>query len=144
MEAHWQAGYHRLARSSFATVPLYRELWSPLRGREPGMAGVIHVDEVVRKLIELVPLSGGDAELNPLRGLGPVLRRVRRLGSGALIVVLGRDGGQPRDLSRRLRCRLLDPQTITEAQPVFAELGSATVSVASPAVEMTLADVDAL
>jgi hypothetical protein len=94
------------------------------------MACAITVDEAVRKLIDLVPLAGGDEGLNPLRGLGPALRRVcrsRRLGSAAFVVVLGRHGGEPRDLPRRWRCRLLDPRAIAaaEAEPVLAELGDA-------------------
>lgn len=124
-DARWGAAYRRFARASFATVPLYREFWSPLSGREPGMAAAITADEAVRKLFELVPLAGGDTRLNPLRGLGPVLRRVRGLGSGGLIVVLGRDGGEPRDLPRRWRCRLLDPRLIAGTEPVLAELDDA-------------------
>ena len=113
-------------RSSFATVPLYRELWALRGGGEPGAVGGITVDEAVRKLGDLVPLAGGDEGLNPLRGFGSVLRLVRRLSAGAFVAVLETGGGEPDELPRRVRCRVVDPRAIaTEAEPALVEITEA-------------------
>lgn len=122
----WGAAYRRIVQSSFATVPLYRELWA-LHGRTepvlvPGRTGRTSTDdgaitaaEAVRKRIDLVPLGGGDAELDPLRGLGAVLAMGRgRPRRGELVVVLRQGAGArpPTDLPRGVRWLVLDPQAL--------------------------------
>lgn len=77
----WTMAYHRAVRSAFATVPFYRHRWA-LSGRtDPIMVdgrtgvhgGAVTAAEIIAHLVDLVPLSGGSTELDPLRGLRSVL-----------------------------------------------------------------------
>ncbi|HWM03194.1 MAG TPA: hypothetical protein VNP92_12755 [Actinophytocola sp.] len=115
----WHAAYRRVVRDAFATVPLYRERWA-LDGRTdpvlvPGRTGhdggAIGHGEAIRRIPDLVPIGGGSAEPDPLRGLGSVLPR---LGAGGLVVVLDGTGARPpADLREGLRGCVLDPNRLT-------------------------------
>lgn len=118
----WRRGYLRAVRSSFATVPFYRELWA-LSGRTdpvlvPGQTGVdggaVHPSALTGRLGDLVPLAGGPAEIDPLRGLGPVLAEHLRVTPGTLVAVV--DPTTPRpplDLPAGVRSCVLDPAGLT-------------------------------
>jgi hypothetical protein len=102
-------------RSSFATVPLYRERWA-LAGRTdpvlvPGRlgrdGGAISSTELAGRMADLVPIGGGASEVDPLRGLG---FQLPRLGDGALVAVLDPTGARPpADLPKGVRGCVLDP-----------------------------------
>ncbi|MFC7617124.1 hypothetical protein ACFQV2_30580 [Actinokineospora soli] len=96
-------------RASFATVPFYRELWA-LGGRTdpvlvPGRTGVdggaVRPSALTGRVGDLVPLAGGSAEIDPLRGLGSVLGAHVPLRAGALVVVVDPATPRPRWTSRR-------------------------------------------
>lgn len=102
----WRAAYRRAVTAAFRTVPLYRERWA-LDGRTdpvlvPGRTGVdggaVPAAEARRRLDDLVPLAGGSREVDPLRGLGPVIAMDRLVGRGDLVVVL--DDDRSGELSR--------------------------------------------
>lgn len=116
--ALWHAAYRRLVRSSFATVPLYREHWA-LAGRTdpvlvPGRTGTdggaLAPEILMRRTADLVPLAGGSAVLDPLRGLGSVLPWCVPLRVGTVVAV-GTDIAThpPSDLPRGVRGCLLGP-----------------------------------
>ena len=84
----WKAAYVRLVRSSFATVPFYREHWA-LNGRTdpilvPGREGVnggaVPAETLAARLGDLVPLKGGLRVVEPLRDNGPDLLTDELLG----------------------------------------------------------------
>ena len=114
----WRRGYLRVVRSSFAAVPFYRELWA-LGGRTepvlvPGRTGVdggaVPASALAGRAGDLAPLAGGPVEIDPLRGLGPVLAEHLRVRAGALVVVV--DAATPRppvDLPAGVRSCVLDP-----------------------------------
>lgn len=116
--AWWRAAYRRTVRDCFATVPFYREHWA-LDGRTdpvlvPGRlgrhGGAVAAAEVARRVPDLVPLRGGEAELDPVRGLGFVLPE---LPGGALVVVLAPTGTRPpADLADGVRGCVLDPDRL--------------------------------
>ncbi|WP_018684950.1 hypothetical protein [Actinokineospora enzanensis] len=91
-------------RSSFATVPFYREHWA-LSGRTdptvvPGRTGVdggaVAWADIAGRVPDLVPLAGGPMRIDPLRGLRTTLPDHVPIGRRTRVVVLG-DGGD--DLS---------------------------------------------
>jgi hypothetical protein len=91
----WRMAYTSAVRSSFATVPLYREHWA-LDGRTdpvlvPGRTGTdggaIRPATVAARIADLVPLAGGDTTMDPLRGLERVLHRYLPLSRDRTIVV---------------------------------------------------------
>jgi hypothetical protein len=108
----WRAAYVRAVRSAFATVPFYRERWA-LDGREdpvlvPGRTGTdggaAPLAEALHKLVDLVPLAGGEQRIEPVRGLGRVLRTARAPERGSLVVLLGPDELRPpADLPKGVR-----------------------------------------
>ncbi|MGW5052741.1 hypothetical protein [Actinokineospora sp. NPDC004072] len=114
----WRRGYLRVVRSSFATVPFYRELWA-LGGRTdpvlvPGRTGVdggaVPAAALDGRVGDLVPLAGGPATIDALRGLGPVLAEHLAVGPGALVVVVDPATPQPPvDLPAGARSCVLDP-----------------------------------
>jgi hypothetical protein len=114
----WRAAYVRAVRSAFATVPFYRERWA-LDGREdpvlvPGRTGTdggaAPLAEALHKLVDLVPLAGGEQRTEPVRGLGRVLRTARAPERGSLIVLLGPDELRPpADLPKGVRGCVADP-----------------------------------
>ncbi|WP_309569130.1 hypothetical protein [Actinokineospora sp. UTMC 2448] len=118
MAMRWRRGYLRVVRSSFATVPFYRELWA-LSGRTepevvPGRTGVdggaVRAAALAGRVGDLVPLAGGPTEIDPLRGLGPVLAEHLAVTAGTLVAVV--DPGTPRppvDLPAGVRSCVLDP-----------------------------------
>lgn len=116
--AWWHASYRRIVRSSFATVPLYRERWA-LDGRTdptlvPGRSGrdggAVSSVEVAARSADLVPIGGGEADVDRLRGLGFVLPP---LGDRALVVVLDPTGPRPpADLPKGVRGCVLDPDRL--------------------------------
>jgi hypothetical protein len=119
----WRAAYLRTVRSSFATVPLYRERWAldgredpvVVKGRTGTAGGSIPAAEAVRKLVDLVPLAGGAAGSEPCRGLGRVLRTARPVAAGDVVVVL--DSRLPRppvDLPPGVRGCVLDPESVVD------------------------------
>jgi hypothetical protein len=70
----WRAAYLWLVASSFRTVPFYRERWA-LDGRTdpvvvPGKTGTnggaISPEEALRRVADLVPLSGGSRDVGAL------------------------------------------------------------------------------
>lgn len=130
VSALWRSNYRRVVRSSFATVPFYRHRWA-LDGRTdpelvPGRTGVhggaVPPAEIESAMVDLVPLAGGDRDVDPTRGLGPVLDS---LPAGSLVVVLDGAGAQsPSDLPRGVRgCVLdLDAAVADGASTALAEL----------------------
>jgi hypothetical protein len=139
----WRAAYRRAVQDAFATVPLYREHWA-LAGRTdpvlvPGMlgrdGGAVAAAEIARRVADLVPLDGGAAELDPVRGLGCVLPA---LPEGALVVVLAETGVRaPADLAPGVRGCVLDPDRLPADRDAAAvaeivrllRLGGAVVAV---------------
>jgi hypothetical protein len=77
--ALWKAAYVRLVRSSFATVPFYREHWAlsgrtdPIlvSGKEGVNGGAVPAEMLAERLGDLVPLKGGRDTVEPLRDNGP-------------------------------------------------------------------------
>jgi hypothetical protein len=125
----WRADYLRVVRSTFRTVPFYRERWA-LDGRTdpvvvPGKTGThggaVPIAEALRRAADLVPLAGGDApiglELGVLGGPGPCGHwhldwpRVytRETGAGLAFTLL-----------RQRSPRLVD---IVPAEPIGSRLG---------------------
>ncbi|MEC3977242.1 hypothetical protein [Amycolatopsis sp. H20-H5] len=107
-------------RSSFATVPLYRERWAldgredpvVVKGRTGSTGGALPAEEAVRKLVDLVPLAGGAATSEPCRGLGRVLRIARPVAAGDVVVVLDpRLPRPPAYLPPGVRGCVLDPDS---------------------------------
>jgi len=118
----WDAAYRRLVRSSFATVPLYRERWA-LEGRTdpvvvPGRTGTdggaTAPDVLARRMADLVPLAGGPTTIDPLRGLGSVLQSCLPLPAGT--VVAASAARPPSDLPRGVRGCLLGPGELAELE----------------------------
>jgi hypothetical protein len=115
-------------RSSFATVPFYRAQWA-LDGRtDPVLVpertgardGATPSALARRHVIDLVPLAGGDAELDPCRGLGPVLATSVGLDAGDLVVVLDATAKHaPADLPTGVRGCLIDPDRAGDESAAF-------------------------
>ncbi|GLZ38869.1 hypothetical protein Acsp05_24930 [Actinokineospora sp. NBRC 105648] len=107
----WRARYRRVVRSSFATVPFYRERWAlsgrtdpvVVSGRFGDDGGAVPVARIAGRLPELVPLAGGRADVDPVRGLGTVLRPP----AGSLVVMVG--ALPPMDLPEGVRCAVVEP-----------------------------------
>jgi hypothetical protein len=128
--ALWRSAYRRVVRSSFATVPFYRHRWA-LGGRTepelvPGRTGVnggaVLPADMDSAMVDLVPLAGGDRDVDPNRGLGSVLGPIS---SGSLVAVLdGAGTDPPADLPRGVRGCVLDPDAVAAdgASTAFAEL----------------------
>lgn len=122
-------------RSAFATVPFYRAQWA-LDGRSdpvlvPGRTGTrdgaTPSAQARRQVIDLVPLAGGTAELDPCRGLGPALAASAGIGAGDLVVVLDPAARHaPADLPDGVRGCLLDPDRAGDEPAAF----TATVNAA--------------
>lgn len=130
----WRRGYLRVVRSSFATVPFYRELWA-LGGHTdpvllPGKAavdgGAVVPSALTGRVGDLVPLAGGPADIDPWRGLGPVLAEHLAVTAGALVAVV--DPTTPRppvDLPEGVRSCVLDPAGLGGAYAgVFDEVAN--------------------
>ena len=117
VELWWRMAYRRKVASVFRTVPLYREEWA-LSGRTdpvvvPGRTGVhsgaIQKDEALRRLVDLVPLAGGTALGETLRGLGPALEARFSFGGKGFVTVLDKTGVlPPHDLPRGVTGCVLD------------------------------------
>lgn len=130
----WQLSYRAAVRSAFATVPFYREHWA-LDGRTapvlvPGRTGrhggAVDAATVLARRADLVPLAGGEAVVDPLRGLGAVLRRVEPLRTGTLVAVFGADTA-PVDLPRGVRGWAVRPDDDVDA--VLAQARGPVVAV---------------
>jgi hypothetical protein len=116
----WRLAYRRMVNSAFRTVPLYREQWA-LRGRtDPVLvrdrtgvhSGAVRMNDVLRRMVDLVPLAGGSDRTDPTRGLGPVLSVGRSLHRNDFVAVLdAKDTPRPWDLPRGVRGRVLDPES---------------------------------
>ncbi|EHR63720.1 hypothetical protein SaccyDRAFT_4924 [Saccharomonospora cyanea NA-134] len=129
----WHAAYRRTVLAAFNTVPFYRQRWA-LEGRtEPTLVegrtgthdGASHPEELLRVLVDLVPLAGGEAEYDPARGLGQVLPVARRPRSGTLVVIVDREITRPpADLPNGVRGAALHPDLFAGAEEsaVVAEL----------------------
>lgn len=65
----WHGAYRAVVRSSFATVPLYRQRWATADR-------TVTVEYLLPRLPELAPLSGGDTAPDPRRGRDHVLAMV--------------------------------------------------------------------
>ncbi len=113
----WRIAYRQKVASVFRTVPLYRERWA-LSGRTdpvvvPGRTGVhsgaVKKEDALRRLTDLVPLSGGTAAPDPQRGLGSALSARFSFRGGGLVVVLDKtDVLPPSDLPRGVTGCVLD------------------------------------
>lgn len=109
VELWWRMAYRRKVASAFRTVPLYRERWA-LSGRTdpvvvPGRSGVhsgaIQKAEALRRMVDLVPLGGGAALVETLRGLGPALASRFPFRGTGFVAVLDKAGVlPPSDLPR--------------------------------------------
>ena len=118
VEPWWRMAYRQKVTSAFRTVPLYRERWA-LSGRTdpvvvPGRRGVhsgaIQKGEALRRLADLVPLAGGTALVDSLRGLGPALASRFPFRGGGYVAVLDKtDVLPPSDLPRGVTGCVLDP-----------------------------------
>jgi hypothetical protein len=124
----------RLVRSTFATVPFYRALWALdgrtdpvlVPGRTGARDGATPSAQARRHVIDLVPLAGGDAEIDPCRGLGPVLTESAGLGAGDLVVVLDPAARHaPADLPAGARGCLLAPDRAGDEPAAFTALVNA-------------------
>ncbi|RLK54307.1 hypothetical protein CLV68_5857 [Actinokineospora cianjurensis] len=90
----WRALYRQVVRSSFATVPFYRERWAlhgrtdpvVVAGRTGDYDGAVPVADLAGRLPDLVPLAGGSATPDPLRGLEIVLHQCARISPDTLII----------------------------------------------------------
>ncbi|WP_436499907.1 hypothetical protein [Actinokineospora sp. HUAS TT18] len=91
-------------RSTFATVPFYRARWALdgrtapvlVPGRTGGRAEGASAASVARgHLVDLVPLAGGAAELDPTRGLGAALTFSIGLSPGDIVALLDADAPHP-------------------------------------------------
>lgn len=113
----WRIAYRRKVASVFRTVPLYREQWA-LSGRtdpvlvpgRPGVhSGAVRKEDALRRLVDLVPLAGGTATLDPQRGLGPALSARFAFRRGGFVAVLDKtDVLPPSDLPRGVTGCVLD------------------------------------
>jgi hypothetical protein len=129
----WHAAYQRVVRSSFATVPLYRERWA-LDGRTdpvlvPGRTGTdggaVPAEVIGRRVADLVPLAGGSRELDPVRGLGPVLRGCVPLPDRTVVAVGGDVATRPpTDLPRGIRGCLFQPDDLAGIDHVLRRRGT--------------------
>ena len=70
----WDRAHERVVRSSFASVPFYRERWALVTGDPAGVA------ELEQRRDDLVPI-GGTPRFDPRRGLDRLLRRVDHTGA---------------------------------------------------------------
>lgn len=117
VEPWWRITYRQKVAAAFRTVPLYREEWA-LSGRTdpvvvPGRHGVhsgaIQKADALRRLVDLVPLAGGTALVETLRGLGPALAaRSSFRGKGFVTVLDKPDVLPPSDLPRGVTGCVLD------------------------------------
>jgi hypothetical protein len=121
-------------RSTFATVPFYRALWALdgrtepvlVPGRTGARDGATPSADARRNVIDLVPLAGGDAELDPCRGLGAVLTESAGLGKGDLVVVLDPAARHaPADLPDGVRGCLLAPDRAGDEPAAFTAMVNA-------------------
>jgi hypothetical protein len=131
--ALWRSDYLRLVRSTFATTPFYREHWAfhgrtdpvVVPGKEGAGGGAVPTGSVLRRMADLVPLSGGQSDVDPWRGLGSVLASCVPVSTGTLVAVLDGSGPQPpTDLPRGVRGCVLDPATLPadDSLAAFSEL----------------------
>lgn len=124
----WRADYLRVVRSTFRTVPFYRERWA-LDGRTdpvvvPGRTGTdggaVPIAEAVRRAADLVPLPGG-SDAKPALG---VLGGPRSCGHWHLdwrrVYARETPAGLAFTLLRQRSPRLVD---IIPAEPVGSRLG---------------------
>jgi len=116
----WRFAYRHMVNSAFRTVPLYRERWALLGRTDPVLvsertgvhSGAVQMDEALRRMVDLVPLSGGSDRTDPTRGLGPVLTAERSLRRNDFVAVLDNKGTpRPWDLPRGVRGCVLDPES---------------------------------
>lgn len=117
VELWWRMAYRQKVASTFRTVPLYRERWA-LSGRTdpvvvPGRHGVhsgaIQKGEALRRLVDLVPLAGGTALVETLRGLGPALAARSSFRGKGFVAVLDKSDVLPSiDLPRGVTGCVLD------------------------------------
>jgi hypothetical protein len=121
-------------RSSFATVPFYRAQWALdgrtdpvlVPGRTGARDGATPSALARRNVLDLVPLAGGSAELDPCRGLGPVLVTSVGLAAGDLVVVLDASARHaPADLPTGVRGCLLDPDRAGDEPAAFTAVVNA-------------------
>ncbi|SFB27793.1 hypothetical protein SAMN05216266_107195 [Amycolatopsis marina] len=134
VSALWRSEYRRAVRSAFDTVPFYRERWA-LDGRTqptlvPGRTGTrdgaVTPDDAARAMVDLVPLAGGAARPDPVRGLGSVLPHARPLRRDTLVVVADPEMTlPPADLGGRMRGCVLDPEALLTDEPAMTELTNA-------------------
>ncbi|EID54558.1 hypothetical protein [Saccharomonospora xinjiangensis] len=131
----WHAAYRRTVLSAFDTVPFYRERWALdgrteptlVPGRVGGNDGATHPEELLRTLVDLVPLAGGGTEIDAARGLGHVLRMARPVRPRTLVVIADRSVARPpSDLPKGMWGAAVDPETLgrTDESGVVAELVS--------------------
>jgi hypothetical protein len=120
----WRAAYRRMVNSSFRTVPLYREQWALIGRTDPEMvpgrrgvhSGAIQLGEVLRRLVDAVPLAGGTALVDPARGLGPVLAaRDSFRGNGIVVILDKAEVLPPTDLPRGVVGCVADPSALSES-----------------------------
>ncbi|MGH3623500.1 MAG: hypothetical protein ACRDQ5_17160, partial [Sciscionella sp.] len=118
----WRSAYLRAVRSAFATVPLYRETWALsgrtepvlVPGRTGSYGGAIRADEVVRKLVDTVPLAGGTSTPDPARGLSGLLPLARPGALGGILALVDGDIAQlPTHLPRGTRSCLVHPDALS-------------------------------
>jgi hypothetical protein len=131
--ALWRSDYLRLVRSTFATTPFYREHWAlhgrtdpvVVPGKEGTGGGAVPTGSVLRRMADLVPLSGGRSDVDPWRGLGSVLASCVALPAGTLVALFDGSGSRPpADLPRGVRGCVLDPDTLPadDSLAAFSEL----------------------
>jgi hypothetical protein len=125
----WRTDYLRVVRSTFRTVPFYRERWA-LDGRTdpvvvPGKTGIhggaVPIADAIRRAADLVPLAGGDPGTVPTLGF---LGRPGSCGRWHLdwlrVYARETEAGLAFTLLRQRSPRLVD---ILAAEPVGFRLG---------------------
>jgi hypothetical protein len=117
VEPWWRMAYRRKVAAAFRSVPLYRERWALsgrtdpvlVSGRIGAHSGAIQKADALRRLVDLVPLAGGTALVETLRGLGPALdARFSFRGKGFVTVLYKPDVLPPSDLPRGVTGCVLD------------------------------------
>jgi hypothetical protein len=113
-----------MVKSSFRTVPLYREQWALVGRTDPEMvpgrvgvhSGAIQIAEAVRRVADLVPLGGGTTLVDATRGVGAVLAARDALRGNGVVVILDKaEVLPPTDLPRGVVGCVTDPTALSES-----------------------------
>ena len=98
--------------------------------------GAVPAEVVGRRMADLVPLAGGSRELDPVRGLGSVLRGCVPLPDRAVVAV-GDDVATrpPADLPRGIRGCLFQPDDLAGIEHVLRQRGTVVAVATAKALD---------